>query len=132
LIDRLNDLITKNYDAEKGYEKTAALVEDSQLSTFFKHQAKSRYDFGHVLKAEIKSTGGDIDKGTGIKGDLHRAWMSVKDTFTGTDGKATLEGVINGEETAVAEYKEVLQEATLAPTTQKVMHTYRWSLWRMR
>jgi len=123
LNDRLNDLITKNYDAEKGYEKAAELVEDTQLRAFFKNQAKSRYDFGHSLKSEIKSTGGDVDKGTSLKGDVHRAWMSVKDTFTGTDGKAMLEEVIRGEETAVEEYKEVLQDTTLAPTTQKMINS---------
>ena len=121
LNDKLNNLITKNYDAEKGYKKAADLVEDPQLKEFFRNQAQNRYDFGHALKSEIKSTGGEVDKGTSITGDLHRAWMSVKDTFSGNDNKAMLEEVVRGEEAAVEEYREVLKEATLPPTTQNII-----------
>ena len=121
LNNKLNNLITKNYDAEKGYKKAADLVKDPQLEEFFKSQAQNRYDFGHALKAEIKSTGGDVDKGTSVTGDLHRAWMSVKDTFSANDRKAMLEEVVRGEEAAVEEYREILNEATLPPTTQSII-----------
>ncbi|MAZ73518.1 MAG: hypothetical protein CMC70_10270 [Flavobacteriaceae bacterium] len=120
-VQKLNDLITKNYDAEAGYKKAAEMVEDTQLKTFFNNQAKNRYDFGHALKDEIKMVGGEVDKGTSFKGDAHRAWMSVKDTFSSNDSKAILEEVIRGEETAVNEYQEILKEATLAPTTQQLL-----------
>lgn len=121
-IKRLNELITKNYDAEEGYKKAADLVDnDTQLQQFFRDQAKSRYDFGHELKKEIKSVGGEVDKGTSVKGDLHRAWMTIKDTFSQNDSKAMLEEVVRGEEAAVEEYRNIIDEATLAPTTQSLL-----------
>ncbi|MGJ8665666.1 MAG: ferritin-like domain-containing protein [Patiriisocius sp.] len=121
LTNQLNELLTKNYDAEAGYKKAADLVEGSQLKTYFQSQAKNRYDFGHALKSEIKGIGGEVDKGTSLKGDAHRTWMSIKDTFSATDNKAMLEEVVRGEEAAVEEYQEILKEATLAPTTQKLI-----------
>jgi len=121
-IKRLNELITKNYDAEEGYKKAADLVaSDTQLQQFFKDQAQNRYDFGHALKTEIKSVGGEVDKGTSVTGDLHRAWMTIKDTFSSNDSKAMLEEVVRGEEAAVEEYRDILDEATLAPTTQSLL-----------
>jgi len=121
-IKRLNELITKNYDAEEGYKKAADLVAgDTQLQQFFKDQAQNRYDFGHALKTEIKSVGGEVDKGTSVTGDLHRAWMTIKDTFSSNDSKAMLEEVVRGEEAAVEEYRDILDEATLAPTTQSLL-----------
>ena len=121
LNSKLNDLVTKNYDAEKGYKQAADLAESTQLKAFFKNQAQNRYDFGHALKAEIKSTGGDVDKGTSFTGDAHRAWMSIKDAFSANDDKAMLQEVVRGEEEAVEEYQEVMRETQLAPTTQDLL-----------
>ena len=47
--------------------------------------------------------------------------MSIKDTFSGNDSKAMLEEVIRGEEAAVEEYREILKETTLPPTTQSII-----------
>lgn len=120
-VKKLNELITKNYDAEAGYKKAAEIVDDNQLKQFFTNQAQARYDFGHSLKDEIKMVGGEVKKGTSFTGDAHRAWMSIKDTFSANDSKAMLEEVIRGEEAAVEEYQEILQKQTLAPTTQDLL-----------
>ena len=50
---KLNELLTKNYDAEAGYKKAAEMVSQPQLKQFFETQAQHRYDFGHELKTEI-------------------------------------------------------------------------------
>ncbi len=120
-VQKLNELIEKNYDAEAGYKKAAELVENNQLKQFFTNQAKARYDFGHALKDEIKMVGGEVKKGTSFTGDAHRTWMSIKDTFSANDSKAMLEEVIRGEEASVEEYQEILQKQTLAPTTQELL-----------
>lgn len=53
MSNKLNDLLEKNYDAEKGYKKAAEKVENTELQQFFNEQAQKRYDFGHELKTEI-------------------------------------------------------------------------------
>lgn len=120
-VQKLNELITKNYDAEEGYKKAADLVEDAQLKSFFRDQAKNRYDFGHSLKDEIKMVGGEVKKGTSVTGDLHRTWMSIKDAFSGNDEKAMLEEVIRGEKASVEEYRDILKDTELAPTTKELL-----------
>lgn len=122
MTNRLNQLLTKNYDAEAGYKKAAETVDNPQLKQFFENQAQRRYDFGHELKTEIHNTGGTPDKGTSFTGDMHRTWMDIKSTFTSTDEEAILEEVVRGEKAAVEEYRDVLGETTLAPTTQTVIN----------
>ena len=121
MSNKLNDLLTKNYDAEQGYKKAAEIVENPNLKQFFESQAQNRYDFGHELKTEIRNTGGTPDKGTSFKGDAHRTWMSIKDTFTSNDEENILEEVERGEKSAVEEYQEVISDTTLPPTTQRLL-----------
>ena len=66
--NKLNELLEKTYDAEKGFKKAADNTEHPQLKAFFESKSKQRYDFGHELKTEIKSFGQEIDKGDSVAG----------------------------------------------------------------
>ncbi|RFN59415.1 ferritin-like domain-containing protein [Marixanthomonas ophiurae] len=118
---RVNNLLEKNYDAEKGYKKAAEIVDNNKLKQFFNEQAQNRYDFGHQLKSEIENFGETPDKGGSAKGSMHRTWMDIKSTFTSNDEQAILEEVKTGEEAAIEEYNEVINDTTLPPTTQKIL-----------
>ncbi|MFC7356454.1 PA2169 family four-helix-bundle protein [Jejudonia soesokkakensis] len=121
MSNRINELLTKNYDAEAGYKKAAEIVENPQLKQFFETQAQHRYDFGHELKTEIRNMGETPEKGTSFKGDAHRTWMDIKSTFTSNDEEAILNEVTRGEKAAVEEYKEVMNDTTLPPTTKSIL-----------
>jgi len=107
IIDELNDLLTRNYDAEKGYQEAAKIVESEALKELFVEQAKNRYEFGHEVKDEIKHLGGSPDKGTSFKGDLHRSWLNLRDASS-NGSEALLEECIRGEHAAVEEYDEFI------------------------
>ena len=119
--EKLNDLLEKTYDAEKGFKKAAENTEHKQLKSFFENKAKQRYDFGHELKAEISYLGQNIDKGDSITGKAHRAWMDVKALFSLDSAEAMLAEAIRGEEAAVEEYKEVLEDTSLPTTTASIL-----------
>ncbi len=110
VIDILNDLITKNYDAEEGYKEVAEMTDNPSLKAFFFSRSQQRYDFGHELKAEIKRLGGDIEKGTSILADMHRAWISLKDAFSSNNEEGALEEAIRGEENALKNYDEAIKK----------------------
>lgn len=122
---KLNDLLTKNYDAEAGYKLAKEQVDSTRLQNFFDIQAQERYNFGHELKEEIRSYGEEVDKGTSLKGDAHRAWMNLKSTFTSDNEEAILEEAIRGEKTAVEEYNSVISETTLPPSTKNILTKHR-------
>ncbi|WP_124979378.1 ferritin-like domain-containing protein [Nonlabens xiamenensis] len=123
--NKLNDLLTKNYDAEAGYKLAKDKVESNRLQDFFEKQQQERYNFGHELKNEIRSYGEEVDKGTSVKGDAHRTWMNIKSTFTYDNEEAILEEAIRGEKSAVEEYNEILSETTLPPSTKSLLTKHR-------
>ncbi len=119
--NKLNDLLEKTYDAEKGFKKAAENSNHSGLKNYFNQKAQERYDFGHELKTELKSVGQEIDKGGSIAGSAHRAWMDVKSFLSSNNEESMLEEAIRGEKSALEEYNDVLSETTLPPTTQTVL-----------
>ncbi|WP_313500651.1 ferritin-like domain-containing protein [Kaistella carnis] len=127
VVSLLNDLLTKNYDAEKGYKEAAEKIEHTSLRSYFESQAKNRYDFGHQIKALIAKYGGEPDKGTSIAGDLHRVWISIRDAFTNGD-KAIYDECIRGEEAFSAEYGEMLTDEILPQDVKDLVRTQKDSV----
>lgn len=126
--NRLNDILEKTYDAEKGFKKAAENVKNPSLKSFFESKAQQRYDFGHELKNEISSFGQEIDKGDSLTGKAHRAWMDVKSFFSNDDDEAMLEEAIRGEKATIEEYDEVLQETSLPSSTASILRNQRSSI----
>ena len=112
VVSLLNDLLTKNYDAENGYKEAADKIEHTSLKGYFEMQAQNRYDFGHEIKSLIAKYGGEPIKGTSIVGDLHRTWIAIRDAFTSGD-KAIYDECIRGEEAFSTEYGEMLVDYNL-------------------
>lgn len=121
IAKKLNALLEKNYDAEAGYKKAAEDVKSMALKTYFAARAKDRYNFGHELKAEIKSFGQDPDKGTSLSADLHRTWMDLKSAFATEKDEAMLEEAIRGERSTIKEYNEIIKDKEIPPSTANLI-----------
>lgn len=121
--EKLNELLQKTYDAEKGFKNAADNIENTALKNYFKSKAQERYNFGHDLKEEIKSYNQDVDKGGSLKGSAHRAWMDIKAMLSLDNEASMLEESIRGEKTAVKEYEEVLNENHLPSSTKSLLET---------
>ena len=112
LISILNELLTKNYDAEKGYQEASEKIDHSILKTYFQEKSKNRYDFGHQLKELISKYGGVPDKGTSVVADLHRVWIFIKEAFDNGD-KAVYNECIRGEEAFISDYERIIASEIL-------------------
>lgn len=123
--NKLNNLLEKTYDAEKGFKKAAENAEHSSLQTYFKDKAQERYNFGHELKREIRSFNQDIEKGGSATGTVHRAWMDAKNLFSGDNVESMLNEAIRGEKAAVEEYNDVLSETSLPSSTKAILQSQR-------
>lgn len=132
LGNKLNDLLEKNYDAEKGFKKAAENAKHFGLKSYFTNKSQERYDFGHQLKSELKNFNQEPDKGGSAKGAAHRTWMEVKSWFSTDDDEAMLEEAIRGECASVDEYKDVLKDMELPGSTRELLelqkHTIEHSL----
>jgi len=108
IIEGLNDLLTKNYDSERGYKNASSKTDNPALAAFFRSSASSRYSFGHQIKDHISSLGGKPDKGTSVAGDLHNAWINFKTALSFDKEESMLEAIETGEEACLKDYKEFL------------------------
>lgn len=121
IVSKLNELLEKNYDAEKGYKKAAEDIKNSQLQDFLQSHSQQRYDFGHELKGEIKKLGGEPEKGTSLTADLHRTWIDLRSAIAGNNDKAVIEECERGEKAALEDYQEVLASAELPESTRSIV-----------
>ncbi|TSE09149.1 ferritin-like domain-containing protein [Aquimarina algiphila] len=119
--NKLNDLLEKTYDAEKGFKKAAENSDHAGLKNYFSQKSQERNSFGHELKSEIKAFGQEVDKGGSLTGSLHRTWMDVKAFVSADNAESMLEEAIRGEEAAVKEYSEVLSQTSLPTSTQTIL-----------
>ncbi|GAB3895482.1 ferritin-like domain-containing protein [Spirosoma agri] len=121
ILDQLNRLLTRNHDAEKGYQEAAENVKDSELKSLFLAQSRQRGEFALEIDREIRTLGGEPDNGTSIASDLHRAWINIKSTFSSDDDKATVEECKRGDQEALENYNSVLQETDLVASTRELL-----------
>jgi uncharacterized protein (TIGR02284 family) len=121
LIEGLNGLLTKNYDAEAGYKEAAENTGSPILTNFFKEKAAQRYQFGHEIKLEIKSLGGKPDKGTSLIGDAHRTWINFKSALAFNTEEAILEECERGEKASVEEYDNFLTKHDMPASTRNIV-----------
>ena len=110
ISEKLNELLIKNYDAERGYIKAMKEVDNINLKDFFSKRAEERSIFARQLRTEIL-TYGEIPENSGsLKGTMHRNWMSLKNTFSSNSEETILEEAIRGEKASLDEYNELLSD----------------------
>ncbi|MEL0644045.1 PA2169 family four-helix-bundle protein [Olleya sp. Ti.3.14] len=125
ISNKLNELLIKNYDAEKGYLNAIDNVDNNELKMFFKRRASERSAFAKELRTEILQYGQIPEDSGSFKGTMHRNWMSLKSTFTSNNEEAILEEAIKGEEASLEEYDKLLKENNLPPTIDSLIAKHR-------
>ena len=121
ISNKLNELLVKNYDAEKGYRNAIENVDSDRLKMFFKRRASERSEFAKELRTEILQYGEIPEDSGSFIGIMHRNWMTLKSTFSSNDEEAILEEAIRGEKANFDEYCEILKDNEFAPSTEKLL-----------
>ncbi|MDB5005178.1 MAG: hypothetical protein JWQ34_3403 [Mucilaginibacter sp.] len=123
-FDVINDLIKINNDRVAGFEKAGADLEDYDnglIAVFNKLAGESR-QYAVELTDIARQYGDEAAEGTSTSGDLHRAWIDIKATFTGSDLLAILNECERGEDAAKAAYRDALDpENELNPELAQVL-----------
>ena len=116
VADKLNVLLSKIGDSEKGFVKASENAEAKSLVDWFMERALERKRFGDQLKWEIGFYAQDSDQRGTMAGGLHGAWMDLRIFLINDDDKALLEEAIRGEQAALDEYSEILKEEKIPPS----------------
>ena len=109
-IEVLNDLIEINNDRVAGFEKAIKDLEEPNMdlkAVFEKLAGESRENVG-ALTGAVSQAGGEAESGSSASGAIHRAWISVKATFGGSDRKGILEECERGEDAIKKAYASAL------------------------
>ena len=98
-------------DGEKGFKEAADAVKDPQLKSLFQQYSQQRHRFASELQAQAQSLGeSKPEKSSSATGAMHRAWINLKSAVTSGNDKAILAECERGEDSAVHEYEEAVQD----------------------
>lgn len=106
---RLKDVVEKNEDAVKGFEKAADHAKELGTKSYFEKKAQERKRFIkqlHNATPALELGNTKIEGST--KGAVHRSWMDVKALFSGDNDESMLEESVRGDRAAIEEYNEVM------------------------
>ena len=109
-ISTLNNLIETCKDGENGFRTAVDGVKNSELKTLFNTYSQQRAQFAAELQAEVRRLGGDPENTGSVAASLHRGWINIKSTVTGEDEGAIISECERGEDSAVRNYKDALNE----------------------
>ncbi|MDB5142723.1 MAG: family four-helix-bundle protein [Mucilaginibacter sp.] len=124
-IEILNDLILINNDRIAGYELALKEVEESEgdadlIPMFLRFIDDSRR-YKVELGTEIAAFGRDMETGTTMPGKLHRAWLAVKEAFTGHDRHSILEECEFAEDAIKKAYEDALTDEIMAAYIREML-----------
>jgi len=116
-LEMLNDLVLINNDRIEGYERALKELKESgehaDFEPIFLRFIDDSRRYKMEIGTEIQALGRDIETGTSTPGKLHRAWIAVKETFTGHDIHSLLEECETGEDAIRNAYEEALGDDVL-------------------
>ncbi len=121
IVSNLQDLLEKNYDAEKGFTKAMQDAKNQNLKRFLQRQASQRGRFVNELSHEIISLNEQPKDSGSFTGDLHRTWIDIKSSVAGNTDEAVLEECIRGEKASWKEYEEKLQNKNFPSNISSVL-----------
>lgn len=121
LVNNLQELLEKNYDAEKGFKKALENSTHPNLKEFLKFQAVKRNRFATEIDKIIRNLNEKPKEKGSAAGSMHRAWIDVKNAFKGKDDDGILKECIRGDKASVDEYEEKLKKNDFPANIETVL-----------
>jgi uncharacterized protein (TIGR02284 family) len=127
--DRLKDLVTKNEDAIKGFEKAAKNAEKVGIKSYFEKKIVERMKFLRELRASATDLDlGSIEIDGSTVGVAHRTWMDVKAFFSADNDEAMLDEAVRGDKSAMDDYDKAMAETMIPHRIREIIKVQREKL----
>jgi uncharacterized protein (TIGR02284 family) len=125
IISTINSLIETLKDGQEGFKQASEAVKDTSLKSVFNEYSQQRARFASELQNEAAKLGEtEPEQDSSATGALHRAWMNIKSAITSGDDHAILAECERGEDSAVHEYEEALEEDFASPIGVVIARQY--------
>ena len=111
-ISSLKDLHELLGDGKKGYAEAAERVKPPNIAEFLSHLSQDRAEMQRDLAMNIQRLQPafeKLDSGT-IKGNLHRAWMDIREAIARSEDGALLAECMRGEGYLLKRYSSILED----------------------
>ena len=106
----LQELLEKNYDAEKDYRTARERAENNSLKEFFKKQAVRRNHFATEIDRQLHSLNERPKESGSAMSTIHRTWFNLRSSIGKDTDKVLLEECLRGEKNSVEEYEKKLRK----------------------
>ncbi|MFL9830889.1 PA2169 family four-helix-bundle protein [Flavobacterium sp. ST-87] len=113
LKNKLNNLLERIHDGEKGFKKASTHTDHQFLRKFFEKKSLEREKFSHELNNVLNTYEVHDDNSGSVAGAAHRAWMEIKSLFSFDNEESMLEEAINGEKVLLDDYNDILSVETV-------------------
>jgi uncharacterized protein (TIGR02284 family) len=133
-LQATKDLIPTLEDGRKGFTAAAdrlAETDRADLAAQFRRFGDQRGEFAAELARLAGAYGESVELDGTVAGAVHRGWMAVKDTISGSSAEGVLDAAEQGEDHALSEYKKALEgdisaelRARLSRQFQEVQQTH--------
>ena len=124
-ISAINNLIETLKDGERGFKEAAGAVKDPQLKSLFQEYSQQRHRFATELQSQAHSLGEfKPEESSSTAGAMHRAWINLKSAVTSGDDKAILSECERGEDSAVHEFEEALNDGLTGKVGETVSRQF--------
>jgi uncharacterized protein (TIGR02284 family) len=125
IVSTINNLIETLKDGQEGFRQAAEAVKDPQLKSLFQGYSEQRSRFARELQTEAGRLGETKPEKSGsASGAVHRAWINLKSVATSGDDAAILAECERGEDSAVSEFKEAMEDDIPGSLQQIVSRQY--------
>jgi len=125
IVSTINSLIETLKDGQEGFKQAAEAVKDSELKSLFQEYSQQRARFATELQSQARQFGEPKpEDSSSAAGAMHRTWINLKSVVTSGDDHAILAECERGEDSAVKEYKEAMQEGLSSPVSDIVSRQY--------
>ena len=122
IIGTVNDLIETLRDGQEGFRQAAEAVEDAELKSLFNEFSLQRARFVGELQSEAVALGeSKPENSSSVAGALHRSWIDLKGAIAKRDDHAILAECERGEDSAVHEYEDALEDQNLTGPVREII-----------
>lgn len=120
--DHLKDLVSKNEDAIKGFEKASENSKEVGIKNYFETKVIDRMQFLKEIRASVPELDlGNVQIEGSAASTLHRTWMDVKAFFAGDNDEAMLEEAVRGDKAAINDYDKALAETMMPHRLKEII-----------
>lgn len=113
-------LLSRNLDGYHGYTLASESIKNDNFKNFLKTYALQRKKYADEIESELVKRDFLGGEHTSIMGDLHEAFMKLRNSVSELTDSKILEECARGENQTVSDYEKVLKSNQLPPYLQKM------------